>query len=252
MAKKLDNKNSTDNSFFFIFLHGFNVLQNDRYLRLNVCKKALSNLFIINFAATKGRKNLILLKKMALIGYARVSKQEQNLDLQIQALKEYGCEQIFSEQISGADDDREEYQKMLNALRKGDRLICWKLDRLGRNTSDFCNLVEKTKELNIPIISLIDQISTASALGEAMSKIASIFAEMERNANRERTIAGLAAAKRRGVQLGRPRGMSAKTQSQWKQVLEMRQLGKSIPEIISLLPISRATIYRYLNKKPKS
>lgn len=189
---------------------------------------------------------------MALIGYARVSKHDQNLDLQIQALQEYGCDQIYSEQISGADDDREEYQKMLNELRKGDRLICWKLDRLGRSTTDFCKLVERTKELNIPIISLVDQLSTASALGEAMSKIASIFAEMERNANRERTIAGLAAAKRRGVQLGRPRGMSLKIKNQWEIVLKMRQEGKSINEIMNILSVSRATIYRYLNKNFKS
>lgn len=188
---------------------------------------------------------------MALIGYARVSKQDQNLDLQIQALKEYGCDKIFSEHISGADDDREEYQNMLRTLRKGDKLICWKLDRLGRNTTDFCTLVEKTKELNIPIISLVDQLSTASALGEAMSKIASIFAEMERNANRERTIAGLAAAKRRGVQLGRPRGMSLKVQTQWELVLKMRQQGKSVTEIMKTLPLSRATIYRYLNQSTK-
>ena len=116
-----------------------------------------------------------------LVGYARVSTKEQNYEMQIQALRNAGCEKIFSEKESGNSDDRREFKKALTFLREGDTLIVWKLDRLGRSISQSSRVLETLKEKKVSVVSLIENIDTRTIFGEWLFYFASIFAEMERN-----------------------------------------------------------------------
>ena len=116
-----------------------------------------------------------------LVGYARVSTKEQNYEMQIQALRNAGCEKIFSEKESGNSDDRREFKKALTFLREGDTLIVWKLDRLGRSISQSSRVLETLKEKKVSVVSLIENIDTRTIFGEWLFYFASIFAEIERN-----------------------------------------------------------------------
>ena len=140
-----------------------------------------------------------------IIGYARISTSDQNFDLQLDALKKAGCEKIFKEAVSGIKSEKKELVETLKQLRRGDTLIVWKLDRLGRSLKSLIELVNQLKDEGIYFKSLMDSIDTSTSLGQFFFHITGSFAELERNLIRERTIAGLASARKRGRKGGRPK-----------------------------------------------
>ena len=141
-----------------------------------------------------------------LIGYARVSTADQNTRLQRDALKQAGCVRLFvDEDASGASRDRPALTRALECLRPGDTLVVWKLDRLARSLQDLLDITEELREREIGFESLTEKLDTGSAYGEFIFHVIAAIAHMERRLIAERTYAGLEAARRRGVQLGRPR-----------------------------------------------
>jgi DNA invertase Pin-like site-specific DNA recombinase len=140
-----------------------------------------------------------------LIGYARVSTEEQTTALQYDALKRAGCEQIFAESASGACDHREALGQALATLRPGDCLVVWRLDRLGRSLSGLLSIVSDLDARGIGFRSLTEAINTQSASGRLLFHVMGALAEFERALISERTRAGMAAARQRGVSFGRPR-----------------------------------------------
>ena len=184
------------------------------------------------------------------IGYARVSTKEQNLDLQLKALREAGCERVYQEKVSGAKADRPELSKLLANLRQGDVLVIWKLDRLGRTLKHLVALVEELMEKGVGLHSLNDPVDTTSAHGRLTFNIFASLAEFEREVIRERTMAGLSAARARGRVGGRPRGLSAEAERTSYAAAALYQAKElSVQEICDKLDISRATLYRYLRHR---
>ncbi|GJL93845.1 MAG: resolvase [Hyphococcus sp.] len=141
-----------------------------------------------------------------LIGYARISTIDQNLDLQLDALKKAGCETIYQDEgFSGAKTKRPGLDKALRALKGDDHLIVWKLDRLGRSLRHLIDLITMFEAKGIGFTSLSDGIDTTTPIGKLFFHLSGAFAEYERNINSERTKAGMAAARARGVHIGRPK-----------------------------------------------
>ena len=182
------------------------------------------------------------------IGYVRVSKNEQNYELQIEALKKAGCEEIFKEKISGAEKERPQYLKMTEMLRKGDIVTVWRIDRLGRTTLELIKLMVEFREKGIEFKSIVEGIDTSTSMGLIWYMLSSIFAENEREIIRERTKAGLVSARARGKIGGRPKGLSEKAMklaSTAATLYNAKDL--STEEICKVLKIgSRTTLYRYL------
>ncbi|MFC4211611.1 recombinase family protein [Pedobacter lithocola] len=172
------------------------------------------------------------------IGYARVSTADQNLDMQFNALTEYGCKTIFQEKISGKNTDRPELKKLLESLRKGDEVVVWKLDRLGRSLRDLVDLVAMFDKQGVNFISLQDHINTTTATGRFTFNIFASLAEFEREIIRERTKAGLVAARARGKKGGRPSGLSPEKLQLAITALDLHDTGK-----YSILEISKSYIY---------
>ncbi len=137
------------------------------------------------------------------IGYARVSTQDQHPELQLDALGSAGCEQMFHEKASGKDKDRPELETCLKVLRQGDTLVVWRLDRLGRSLKDLVEIVHTLETRGIGFLSLTESIDTTNAGGRLVFHVFAALAEFERNLIRERTVAGLAAARARGRKGGR-------------------------------------------------
>jgi len=182
------------------------------------------------------------------IGYARVSTQDQELGLQLDALEQAGCEKIYQEKVSGAAKARPQLEALLEHLRKGDVVVVWKLDRLVRSLKDLVSLVNQIQEKGASFQSVNDQIDTTSAHGKFTFHIFASLAEFERDIIRERTKAGLAAARARGRVGGRPKGLSKKAQHKAmlaKQLYLEEEL--SISEICEQLSISKGTLYNYLH-----
>lgn len=184
------------------------------------------------------------------IGYARVSTQDQDLSLQLDALKKEGCERIFKEKASGKNKERPELQKMLQQLRAGDQVYVWKLDRIGRSLKNLLELVEIFKQHQVDFISLHDHINTSTATGRFTFNIFASLAEFEREMIVERTRAGLEAAGKRGNKPGRKKGL---TPAALKAAERAQKLYKdsslSMDEIADLLKIGKSTLYRYLKHK---
>lgn len=183
------------------------------------------------------------------IGYARVSKADQNLDLQINALRKAGCELIYQEKMCSVKT-KPELEKLLSYMRKGDVVIVWKLDRIGRSLRHLLKLIETFKQKEVDFISITDGINTSTALGKLVLHINGAYAEFEREICIERTNEGLQAAKERGVQLGRRKGLGAKGEATAKAACNlymMREMGTV--DICRSLNISSATLYRYLEAK---
>ena len=179
-------------------------------------------------------------------GYARVSTQEQELYLQLDALRAYGCTQLVEEKASAAKD-RPALNALIKQLRSGDTFVVWKLDRLGRSLKNLVELVTGFQEKQIQFISLQDHLDTTSAQGRLMFNLFASLAEFERDLTRERTNAGLAAARARGRQGGRPPGLSKEAQSKAEAAKNLYlQKDNRVEDIAKLLGVSRATIYRYL------
>lgn len=179
-------------------------------------------------------------------GYARVSTPDQQLHLQTDALQAYGCDEVAQEKVSSVRE-RPALQHLLTRLRSGDTLVVWKLDRLGRSLKDLVTLVSSFQQQGIHFVSLQDHLDTTTAQGRLMFNLFASLAEFERDLIRERTKAGLTAARARGRQGGRPKGLSkeALSKAQAAKTLYLQQ-DKTVAEIGQLLRVGRATIYRYL------
>lgn len=187
------------------------------------------------------------------IGYARVSTGDQKLELQTDDLKKYGCEMIFKEKMSGKIKERPELYKMISQLRKGDVVVVWKLDRLGRSLKDLIELVFAFREKGIEFVSLKDSIDTSTPTGRFTFNIFASLAEFEREIIRERTLAGLAAAKARGRNGGRKPGLTKEALTKAKSAKILYDSGeKTIQEIAESLNLSRATCYRYIEYMKES
>ncbi len=180
-----------------------------------------------------------------LIGYARVSTPSQSLDLQIKALKEADCDKIFTDIASGAKTARPGLKDAEMVLREGDALVVWKLDRLGRSIQHLIESINALKKRGIGFRSLQEAIDTQSSGGKLVFHIFSALAEFERDLIRERTNAGLEAARARGKKGGRPKSLD-----QPKNMTLLKQMhtdpNYSISDICKTLAISRSTFYRYL------
>jgi len=183
-------------------------------------------------------------------GYARVSTLEQNLDLQIDALKEAGCEQIITDEISGSVAERKGLSQLKERLRKGDTVVVWRLDRLGRSLKHLLELIHEFEQSGIHFQSLQESINTSSPTGKLIFHLFGALSEFERNLIRERTKAGLQAARSRGKLGGRPKKLTQDKQQRAKDLYNQRQEnGKkqiSIQEICAALDISKPTLYSYL------
>jgi DNA invertase Pin-like site-specific DNA recombinase len=178
------------------------------------------------------------------IGYARVSTLDQNLSLQQDALKEAGCEKIFIEQMSGAVADRPALREALDYARSGDTLIVWKLDRLARSMKQLIETIEKLRLRNIGFCSLTEAIDTTTAQGVLVFHMFSALAEFERALIRERTRAGLAAAKRAGRTGGRPPKLTEDDLDVARTLLANPDI--PVADVADRLGVSPATLYRYL------
>ena len=176
------------------------------------------------------------------IGYARVSTMEQNLDLQLQALKKAGCQKIYREKVSGATRQRPEFQRMLDQIRVGDVIVVWKLDRLARSTRDLLETIETIQEAGGKFMSISEPwADTTTHAGKMIMTIFAGIAEFERDLIRERTGAGREAAKKRGVRFGRPRKLNPE---QMQLVRRLLDEGKSVRELAKTFDVHIATIYR--------
>jgi DNA invertase Pin-like site-specific DNA recombinase len=183
------------------------------------------------------------------IGYARVSTQDQNLDLQLDDLKKAGCEKVYQEKLSGANKQRPVLIDLLDRLRPNDTLIVWKLDRLSRSLRDLIDLVTLLQEKKVGFISLNDSIDTTTAQGRLIFNLFAALSEFERDVIRERTRAGLSAARARGKVGGRPKGLSKEAMSKASAAKTLYdQKDKTVNEIATILGIGRATVYRYLER----
>lgn len=180
-----------------------------------------------------------------LVGYARVSTLDQNLDLQRDALLSAGCEKVFTDIASGIQDGREGLRETLNYLRPGDTLIVWKLDRLGRTLSHLIETVNTLATKSISFCSLQENLDTTTSSGKLIFHLFGALAEFERELIRERTRAGLKAARIRGHKGGRPRKLSI-AQIKMAQLL-ISEGSTSVTEICRTLGISRSTLYRRLD-----
>src|ERR671914_898276 len=180
---------------------------------------------------------------MALIGYARVSTTEQHLHLQQDALSAAGCLKIYTDIISGTKSERKGLEEALNFLREGDILVVWRLDRLGRSLKDLIERLTELHSRNIGFKSLTESIDTTTSGGKLIFHIFGALAEFERNLIRERTQAGLTAARARGRTGGRPKALTGKQLSIARDLYEKRH---PIADICRTLKISRATLYRYI------
>ncbi|MBA3948220.1 MAG: recombinase family protein [Herpetosiphonaceae bacterium] len=179
-----------------------------------------------------------------LVGYARVSTLDQKPALQTNALTSAGCERIFTETASGAQRDRPELKQTLAYLRSGDTLVVWKLDRLARSMHQLIETVEELQARGIELRSLTENIATATAGGRLVFHIFGALAEFERALIRERTRAGLEAARARGKKGGRPTTFGPKQLSAAKAMLADPAI--RVEDVAAHLKVSPATLYRHL------
>ena len=180
-----------------------------------------------------------------LIGYARVSTDDQNLNLQRDALKQLGCDQIFEDQLSGAKAERPGLREALKYARSGDTFVVWRLDRLSRSLKDLIEMVAKLDERNVGLKSLHEAVDTSSTSGKLIFHIFGALAEFERNLIRERTQAGLIAARARGRKGGRPKALN-----QDKRALAIKlydEKNHTVKQICELMGISKPTLYTYIS-----
>jgi len=179
-----------------------------------------------------------------LVGYARVSTLDQKPGLQIDALKAAGCARIFTEKASGAQRERPELKAALGYIRAGDTLVVWKLDRLARSMRQLIETVEDLQSRGIELRSLTESIDTATPGGRLVFHIFGALAEFERAVIRERTSAGLQAARERGKKGGRPRTLDPKDLAAAKALLADPAI--RVEDVAARLKVSPATLYRYL------
>jgi len=179
------------------------------------------------------------------IGYAMVSSNNQDLELQKQELLKAGCEKIFSESVSGKDNNRTELLEMIDSLRAEDVVVVYKIDRIARSLKGLIEIVELLKDKNVDLVSLDsgDRVDTTSPMGKAFFQIAGVFAELERGMINARTKAGIMKAKMDGVKFGRTLGSkNPKTADKIEKIKIFLQVGKSYDWIAKELQVSKKTI----------
>ena len=183
-------------------------------------------------------------------GYARVSTKDQVLNLQMDALQTACCHKIFYEVAKGARADRPEWLKLLEEIQKGDTLIVWKLDRMGRSLHHLIKVVNDLIAKGVDIISIQDPLNTTSAQGRLIFNMFASLAEFEKDLIRERTMAGLKSARARGRMGGRPKGLSekAKKAACTAEALYLQNELKT-DDIAEQLGISKTTLYKYLRAR---
>jgi DNA invertase Pin-like site-specific DNA recombinase len=183
-----------------------------------------------------------------LIGYARVSTNDQETAAQVTALKAAGCERIYREKASGGRWDRPELHRVLDQLRKGDVLVVWKLDRLSRSLRDFVTIMERLAEAKAGFRSLTEAIDTTTPAGRMMMQMVGAFAEFERAMLRERTKVGLDAARREGRIGGRRPKLSSQQQAEIRRMVSKGH--KTAADAARLFKIHPATVCRLLARPP--
>lgn len=183
------------------------------------------------------------------IGYARVSTDDQNIDLQRRALEGAGCEKIFTDQVSGASEKRPGLDTALALCSPGDVLVVWKLDRLGRSLSHLIAVIKEIGDHDVGFQSLSESIDTTTAGGRLVFHMMGAIAEFERALIAERTTAGIAAARKRGVKLGRRKALSL---SQIKHARSLIASGESPSVVAQSLKVGRSTLYRALEEMPEA
>jgi len=182
-------------------------------------------------------------RSLVLIGYARVSTQEQNTSLQRDALHAAGCERLFEEKASGAQRDRPQLKAALDYMRAGDTLVVWKLDRLARSLRQLIDTVEELNSREIGLRSLTESIDTTTAGGKLIFHIFGALAEFERSVIRERTCAGLAAARAQGRLSGRPRLLKDGDLTMARAML--RDPSITMEQVAKTLKVAPSTLYSY-------
>jgi DNA invertase Pin-like site-specific DNA recombinase len=186
---------------------------------------------------------------MMKVGYARVSTPDQNLSLQLDALKAAGCEKVFTDIAGGSQAQCQGLQSAVEYLREGDTIVVWRLDRLGRSLRKLIDLINSLHEQGIGFKSLVDAIDTSTPTGQFFFHVTGAFAELERSLIRERTIAGLQAARSRGRNGGRPKAIDQQTFDMALQLYEDKN--NSVDAICKKLGIARRTFYRYVEQHRK-
>ena len=179
-----------------------------------------------------------------LIGYARVSTDEQTTALQLDALRAAGCVAIHEDSASGASRSRPGLSRAIEDLRAGDTLVVWRLDRLGRSLRDLLDISEMLRERDVALRSLTDHIDTGTAAGRMLYAVLGAVAQFERDVMRERTVAGMRAAKKRGEHIGRPLALSP---AQVREAKKMLERGESTNHVARVLRIGRSTLYRAIS-----
>ncbi|MGE6488786.1 recombinase family protein [Paenisporosarcina sp. NPDC076898] len=178
-----------------------------------------------------------------LVGYARVSSVGQDLELQIEKLKEYSCERIFQEKQSGAKSDREELAKALDYLREGDKLVVYKIDRLARSTFDLHKIARQLSDRGIGLVFIKEQIDFTTPAGKLMFTMLGAIAEFERDLINERTTEGRERAKAQGKHMGR-KGQDEKAVKKALKLYQDRENnGLSVNDIVKMTGVPRSTIY---------
>lgn len=183
------------------------------------------------------------------IGYARVSKDQQSLNMQLDALDTMGCDVVYQDKVSGIDFLPEQAQA-LKALRPGDTFVVWRIDRLGRNTSDLLELLDWFSDNQVEFVSTTQQIDTRSSMGRLMFRISAAFAENEREQLIERTTAGLKSARKRGRVGGRPKSLTQAQKAEIKALVDADVC--SITEICERYKISRTTYFRAFREEKEA
>jgi DNA invertase Pin-like site-specific DNA recombinase len=178
------------------------------------------------------------------VGYVRTSKKDQNPDLQRRELEAFGCERIFEEQISSRKADRPQLRAALEYCREGDELVVWKLDRFGRSLKELIELVNGLRERDIEFVSLRESLDTTTPGGKLVFHVFASVAEFERDLIRERTMAGLEAARARGRKGGRKPVMDEKKLALASAMLKNREI--PVKEVCEAVGVSRSTLYRHL------
>lgn len=180
-----------------------------------------------------------------LIGYARVSTDDQNLDLQKDALNQAGCERIFTDKLGGAKSERPGLEEALKFARSGDTLVVWRLDRLSRSLKTLIEMVNHLESEKVGLKSLKEAIDTTSSSGRLVFHIFGALAEFERDLIRERTQAGLQAARARGRKGGRPRSLNQDKQALAVKLYDEKQ--HTVAQVCEMMAISKPTLYKYID-----
>ena len=183
---------------------------------------------------------------MAIIGYARVSTTGQSLDVQLEKLQKHGCDRVFKEKQSGTTADRQEFKACMDYLREGDTLVITRLDRLARSVTHLSKIADRLDNERIGFVVIDQNFDTTTSSGRLMFNMFAAIAEFENDLRSERQAEAILKAIQNGTKFGRPVKIS---NEQLKEIIILREEGKTIKEIANLYGVGQATVYRYLKKQ---